>query len=151
MKEPKAPSCKDCYFHKNLLCALEQEGPCATFRPGRPGEADPAQVIHVRELHGRNVRVHFGSGKLAMGVGVKTNESAPKQATQRCAGLIQRSCRILPPHIREEQLEELLDDIACAREAGKRVWGRTLSIVVFGIPHLALRHRLARKSKGPAR
>ena len=42
----KAPSCEDCYFHKNLLCALELEGPCATFRPDRPeGLVPPRQPV----------------------------------------------------------------------------------------------------------
>jgi hypothetical protein len=42
----KAPSCEDCYFHKNLLCALELDGPCATFRPDRPeGLVPPRQPV----------------------------------------------------------------------------------------------------------
>src|SRR3954447_9004592 len=27
------PSCEGCYFRVNLLCALEVEEPCSTFRP----------------------------------------------------------------------------------------------------------------------
>jgi hypothetical protein len=42
----KPPSCEDCYFHKNLLCALELDGPCATFRPDRPeGLVPPRQPV----------------------------------------------------------------------------------------------------------
>jgi hypothetical protein len=42
----KAASCEDCYFHRNLLCALEQDGPCATFRPDRPeGLVPPRQPV----------------------------------------------------------------------------------------------------------
>jgi hypothetical protein len=42
----KAPSCEDCYFKKNLLCALELDGPCATFRPNRPeGLVPPRQPV----------------------------------------------------------------------------------------------------------
>lgn len=42
----KAPSCEDCYFRKNLLCALELDGPCATFRPDRPeGLVPPRQPV----------------------------------------------------------------------------------------------------------
>jgi hypothetical protein len=42
----KAPSCEDCYFHKNLLCALELDQPCATFRPDRPeGLVPPRQPV----------------------------------------------------------------------------------------------------------
>ena len=42
----KAATCEDCYFRKNLLCALELDGPCATFRPDRPeGLVPPRQPV----------------------------------------------------------------------------------------------------------
>jgi hypothetical protein len=42
----KAPSCEDCYFRRNLLCALELDEPCATFRPDRPeGLVPPRQPV----------------------------------------------------------------------------------------------------------
>jgi hypothetical protein len=45
-RKPKPPTCEDCYFRKNLLCALELEEPCATFRPNRPeGLVPPRQPV----------------------------------------------------------------------------------------------------------
>jgi hypothetical protein len=45
-RKPKKPSCEDCYFHKNLLCALDLGEPCATFRPNRPeGLVPPKQPV----------------------------------------------------------------------------------------------------------
>jgi hypothetical protein len=45
-RKPKAPTCEDCYFHQNLLCALELGEPCATFRPNRPeGLVPPRQPV----------------------------------------------------------------------------------------------------------
>ena len=42
-RKPKPPTCDDCYFRKNLLCSLELEEPCTTFRPNRPeGLVPPA-------------------------------------------------------------------------------------------------------------
>ncbi len=35
-KREKAPACKDCFFHKNMLCALALESACPTFRPDTP-------------------------------------------------------------------------------------------------------------------
>ena len=29
-------SCDDCFFRQNLLCALDCEEPCGTFRPAGP-------------------------------------------------------------------------------------------------------------------
>lgn len=40
----KKPRCEDCYFGRNLLCALELAEPCATFRANRPeGLVPPSQ------------------------------------------------------------------------------------------------------------
>jgi len=45
-RKTKPPSCEDCYFHRNLLCALELGEPCATFRPNRPeGLVPPRQPV----------------------------------------------------------------------------------------------------------
>jgi len=42
----KPPSCDDCYFRRNMLCALQLEEPCATFRPDRPeGLVPPRQPV----------------------------------------------------------------------------------------------------------
>lgn len=38
-------SCEDCYFHQNMLCAVTDSTPCATFRPNRPeGLRPPSQM-----------------------------------------------------------------------------------------------------------
>jgi len=45
-RKPKAPTCDDCYFRKNMLCALQEEEPCATFRENRPeGLVPPRQPV----------------------------------------------------------------------------------------------------------
>jgi hypothetical protein len=43
--------CEDCYFRCNLLCALDQAEPCATFRPDHPdGLRPPRQLrFHFRQ------------------------------------------------------------------------------------------------------
>lgn len=46
-KSPKV-SCEDCFFGKNLLCALNLDEPCATFRPDSPeGLRPPSQMRFV--------------------------------------------------------------------------------------------------------
>jgi len=43
-RKPKAPSCDQCFFRKNHLCALELDQPCSTFRPHSPdGLVPPTQ------------------------------------------------------------------------------------------------------------
>jgi hypothetical protein len=37
-------SCEDCYFRRNLLCALAQAEPCATFRPHEAQLRPPPQL-----------------------------------------------------------------------------------------------------------
>jgi hypothetical protein len=47
----KQPSCEDCYFRCNMLCALALDEPCATFRPDHPeGLRPPRQLrFHFRQ------------------------------------------------------------------------------------------------------
>jgi hypothetical protein len=40
-------TCEDCYFRRNLLCALELAEPCATFRPAEAQLAPPQQLRFV--------------------------------------------------------------------------------------------------------
>lgn len=46
-----APSCEDCFFHRNVLCALDLAEPCPTFRPDSPdGLVPPRQpALLVRQ------------------------------------------------------------------------------------------------------
>lgn len=37
-------SCEECFFHRNMLCALDLDEPCSTFRPDGPrGLVPPRQ------------------------------------------------------------------------------------------------------------
>jgi hypothetical protein len=41
-------SCETCFFGQNLLCAIANEEPCATFRPAHPeGLRPPSQLRFV--------------------------------------------------------------------------------------------------------
>jgi hypothetical protein len=37
-------TCDDCYFKRNMLCALDQSEPCATFRPHAAQLKPPSQL-----------------------------------------------------------------------------------------------------------
>jgi hypothetical protein len=41
----RAPSCDDCFFRRNLLCALPEPAPCPTFRPYHPDGLRPPQQL----------------------------------------------------------------------------------------------------------
>jgi hypothetical protein len=53
MSQKRAPaarkvSCEDCFFRRNLLCALALEEACTTFRPDGPdGLCPPSQLRFV--------------------------------------------------------------------------------------------------------
>jgi hypothetical protein len=38
-------SCETCFFRCNMLCALELDEPCATFRPDSPQGLRPPQQL----------------------------------------------------------------------------------------------------------
>ena len=41
-------SCESCFFHQNMLCAVSDSGPCATYRPDHPeGLRPPTQMRFV--------------------------------------------------------------------------------------------------------
>ena len=51
----KKPRCEDCFFHQNMLCALEEKAPCPTFRPAHPdGLRPPSQLAFVFRQQRRN-------------------------------------------------------------------------------------------------
>jgi hypothetical protein len=41
----KKVSCEDCFFRQNLLCALDCESACPTFRPNHPEGLRPPQQL----------------------------------------------------------------------------------------------------------
>ena len=41
----RTPTCEDCLFSRNLLCALPEQEPCATFRPDHPEGLRPPQQL----------------------------------------------------------------------------------------------------------
>jgi hypothetical protein len=41
------PSCEGCYFRVNLLCALQLDEPCSTFRPHEAQLRPPQQLRFV--------------------------------------------------------------------------------------------------------
>jgi hypothetical protein len=38
------PTCEECFFHRRMLCALDLDEPCPTFRPD-----DPAGLVPPRQ------------------------------------------------------------------------------------------------------
>ncbi len=41
----KRVACDECFFRRNLLCALDLDDPCPTFRPDGPGGLAPPQQL----------------------------------------------------------------------------------------------------------
>ena len=41
----KKVTCEDCFFRRNLLCALELDEACTTFRPDSPDGLRPPQQL----------------------------------------------------------------------------------------------------------
>ena len=49
-------SCDDCFFRRNLLCALSEDAPCATFRPDHPEGLRPPQQLRFTFRSERRTR-----------------------------------------------------------------------------------------------
>jgi hypothetical protein len=46
-KPSKRPSCETCFFRQNMLCALDLNEPCTTFRPADRGLQPERQLSFV--------------------------------------------------------------------------------------------------------
>lgn len=133
----RPPTCEDCYFKKNMLCALEVEEPCATFRPHRPERVvlPPPRTLSIATKPRR--QSDHGAGGA--------------QTADRCETAIAKACCLLPRDIRNDQQAEWVDEIQCARENGRPVLRRVLSLVVVGIPRLHVQRWLRSLTKGAIR
>ncbi len=49
-------SCEQCFFRRNMLCALELDAPCPTFRPNHPDGLRPAQQLQFTFRQERRTR-----------------------------------------------------------------------------------------------
>jgi hypothetical protein len=47
MAKGKKIRCEDCYFHQQMLCALDLGEPCTTFRPAERDLAPERQLTFV--------------------------------------------------------------------------------------------------------
>lgn len=50
-------SCEDCFFGRNLLCAVTEAGTCATFRPAHPDGLRPPQQLRFVFRQERRMQV----------------------------------------------------------------------------------------------
>jgi hypothetical protein len=54
------PRCEDCFFHQNMLCALDLKDGCPTFRPAHPdGLRPPQQLSFVFRQERRTQAIAF--------------------------------------------------------------------------------------------
>ena len=52
----KSPSCESCFFRCNMLCALQEDKACATFRPNHPEGLRPPQQLRFTFRSERRAR-----------------------------------------------------------------------------------------------
>jgi hypothetical protein len=96
-------------------------------------------VSRAHGLKGLELRVQDELRK----TGANDVEPAPRVA--RCRLILRIAHRVLPPGMREDALDEWMDEIECTAEKGRPVLKRTFSILFRSLPVLAWR------SRGPAR
>lgn len=50
-------SCESCFFRQNLLCAINDSAPCATYRPDRPEGLRPPRQLRFMFRQERSLQV----------------------------------------------------------------------------------------------
>ncbi len=66
----------------------------------------------------------------------------------RCRSLLAIVRHVLPSDVRDDALDEWLDEIECAAAAGRPVVRRTASIILRALPSLAWRSRVPARARG---
>jgi hypothetical protein len=58
MSKARAPkvSCEQCFFRRNMLCALQLDAPCPTFRPNHPEGLRPPPQLRFQFRQERDTR-----------------------------------------------------------------------------------------------
>src|SRR4028119_2143835 len=59
----KKAACEDCFFRRNLLCALQVDEPCPTFRPDSPEGLRPPQQLRLASRQERRTRPARRAGR----------------------------------------------------------------------------------------
>jgi hypothetical protein len=87
-------------------------------------------------------------GSQSSGEDLNRLQAGPQRKVAKCRSMLELANRVLPPGVREEALDEWMDDVECAAEAKKPVIRRTLSILFRSLPSLALRSRRPARARG---
>ncbi|HEU5254022.1 MAG TPA: hypothetical protein VFU16_11930 [Solirubrobacterales bacterium] len=66
-----------------------------------------------------------------------------------CRSVLSIAAATLPPNIREETLDEWIDELECAADENRPVLRRAVSILVRSLPILAWRSRLPSRARKP--
>ncbi len=117
MARLKKISCEDCYFRRNLLCALSLEEPCTTFRPDHPeGLRPPPQMRMVFE---RSTRAAWAFPSAQEQAALYAGRSGPDEAVA-AHGALDRQALANPVL---EAADHLAHRAAGIEQAGRRLRG----------------------------
>ena len=58
-RKAKQVTCEECWFHQEMLCALDLSKPCPTFRPAERGLAPERQLAFVFRTERRHAVYAF--------------------------------------------------------------------------------------------
>jgi hypothetical protein len=71
-QKKKCLKCDDCYFRKNMLCALNLDAPCPTYRPAERGLAPERQLSFVFRTERTHAAYAFASANARFGASAAT-------------------------------------------------------------------------------
>ena len=80
----KRVTCEDCFFHQNMLCALNLDEPCTTFRPAERGLAPERQLAFVFRTERTAPAYAFSAAEPGL-------RASPERTSPPC-GLSRRQC-----------------------------------------------------------
>ena len=78
-----------------------------------------------------------------------TETAEQPQRVRQCRSLLSLAKAVLPKDVREDAIDEWMDEIECAAAEDRPVLRRAISILVRSLPVLAWRSRLPRRARRP--
>jgi hypothetical protein len=113
----------------------------------------PAVVVElIEQAVGRSIEAseihHWGCSPAPAEPALASAKRDRRAAVHRACSLLALAKRALPPEVREEALQEWVDEIESAAEEGQPVRRRAVSIVLRALPVLAVRSRLPARVRG---
>ncbi len=81
----KRATCEQCFFHQNMLCALNLDEPCTTFRPAERNLAPERQLAFIFRTERTPRGLRLPAAQLSLSLAAGTPGASAGLESDACA------------------------------------------------------------------